>query len=65
MSYDVPISINRGHVLPDVFDWLLEQDLFQKKHWDYTKPDYFKNDWDFTFTFKQQEHAVLFALRWA
>lgn len=65
MTYDVKISLKRHEVLPDVFDWLLEQDLFHTKHYSYTKPDYFKDDWDFTFQFVKSEHASIFALRWA
>lgn len=65
MHYDVCISLARDKVLPDIFDWLMYQGLFHHKHWVYTKPDYFKDDWDFTFKFEQQEHATLFALVWA
>ena len=65
MTYDVCISINRDQVLPDVFDWLQNRDLHFVQDWEYSKPDYFKADWDYTFQFYNEEHASLFALRWA
>ena len=65
MTYDVCISIKRDQVLPDVFTWLLHQDLAQHTHWVFTKPDYFKDDWDYTFKFVREADAALFALKWA
>ena len=65
MTYDVCISIKRDQVLPDVFTWLLHQDLAQYEDWDFTKPDYFKDDWDYTFKFVRQADATMFALRWS
>lgn len=65
MTYDVPISIARDKVLPDVFDWLQEQNIIHMNDWVYTKPDYFKDEWVYTFKFVQQKHAALFALKWA
>jgi len=65
MTYDVKISLKRSEVLPDVFDWLLDKDLNHIEDWTYTKPDYFKDDWDFTFQFQRSEDATIFALRWS
>ncbi len=65
MTYDVCISIKRDQVLPDVFTWLMHQDLAQHEDWDFTKPDYFKDDWDYTFKFVREADATLFALVWA
>lgn len=65
MTYNVRISIKRDQVLPDVFTWLYKQDLVQHKHWDFTRPDYFKDDWDYTFKFEREADATMFALRWS
>ena len=65
MSYSVCISINRSEVLLDAFDWLEEQELVAIHDYRYTKPDYFKDDWNFTFTFNKESDATLFALRWS
>lgn len=65
MTYDVKIGLNRSEVLPDVFDWLSDQELHHIRDWDFTRPDYFKDDWDYTFTFLVAEHATIFALKWS
>ena len=59
--YDVRICLAHTDVLPDVFDWLLEQNLDYMKDWVYSKlsPN------EFTFTFFEQDSATIFALRWA
>ena len=65
MTYDVAIKLPRDKVLPDVFDWLEGRDLHFIQDWEYSKPDYFKDDRDYTFKFKKSEHATMFALVWA
>jgi len=64
-SYDIPVSLSLSEVLPDIFDWLYTRDLDHMKDWVYTRSNSFKDDHGFTFTFFKQEHAVMFALRWA
>jgi molybdenum cofactor biosynthesis enzyme MoaA len=51
--------------LPEVVDWLEDRDLHYLEHWNYTTPDYFKDDWSYTFSFKNSKDAVMFALRWS
>ena len=62
--YNIPISIKRKYILPDVIDWLFKHDLKFGKDWKYTKSEYY-DDWDYTFQFYDKRNASLFALRWA
>ena len=64
MTYSVTIQSKPEINLPDIVDWLDDHDLHLGADWYVTKPDYFKNDWNYTFKFKRSEHATIFALRW-
>lgn len=66
MTYDVSIKIPKDKVLPDVFDWLeVDNDLQWNRDWTYKARPSPELAIDYTFNFKEQASAVLFALRWS
>jgi hypothetical protein len=63
MTYNVEIKVKPTDVLPDVFDWLENNNLYFFTDWSFTRLESV-NDCDYTFKFKRSEDATIFALRW-
>jgi hypothetical protein len=62
MSEEVIISIDAD--VTAILQWIKEQGWKHLNDYIWTKPDYFKDNWFYTFRFEDKRHAVLFALRW-
>lgn len=58
--FTVVIPVNNFSEL-QAFFWLKAHNI----EYDVTMPDYFKDDWNYTFKFKNSEDATFFSLRWA
>lgn len=66
---EVTIRLKPQNVLPDVFDWLFEQDLDHMRDWTWDSPalgtEWAKQGYTHIFKFNKAEDATMFALRWA
>lgn len=66
MTTDVKINIKPENVLPDLFDWIHDQGWKHIVEWRWFRPEYNESNTDkrYTFQFENENHAIIFALRW-
>jgi hypothetical protein len=66
---EVAIKLKKHEVLPDVFDWLRENELEYLKHWTWDSPklgtQWANENYTHIFKFFREENATFFMLRWS
>jgi hypothetical protein len=62
MTVDVKIKLNPSQVMPDIFDWLHAQGWQHIVDWRWFRPK--DNSGTYIFQFEEDEHAILFSLKW-